>query len=168
MHFICACCVCLLRSFLLERHSFHIYSVSSCLEDTSLSSSVPIASSYCLCFSKHWVLSDIFIWYLPLEDRDIIVCLDFQDRAFLCSHGCSETSSVDQAGLKLRDCFFTVKTTGLFHLQQFHVVLHQPVKCKNHSTKPENNSWIMREKKNQNNFIFTKYKWLMHHVKYKF
>jgi hypothetical protein len=27
----------------------------------------------------------------------------FQDKGLLCSSGCSETHSVDQAGLKLRD-----------------------------------------------------------------
>ena len=43
----------------------------------------------------------------------ILFCFVFRDRVSLCSPGCPEIHSVDQAGLKLRDLLTCLSSAGI-------------------------------------------------------
>ena len=54
-----------------------------------------------VCLSGFFVVIFVFVFWLCVWLVGWI--LVFQDRVFLCSPGCLETRSVDQAGRELRD-----------------------------------------------------------------
>jgi hypothetical protein len=54
-----------------------------------------------VCLSGFFIVVFVFVFWLCVWLVGWI--LVFQDRVFLCSPGCLETRSVDQAGLELRD-----------------------------------------------------------------